>query len=170
MEVWKQFKGSYYVSNTGKVKNINWHNSGIEKELDLNEVSGGYLQFSYYDNGKRKQKYVSIAVFETFVGEVPSGYDIHHINHNRQDNRVENLKLIDSSIHKSIHNKERYKDTYKDLDQSKPIIQYTIDGKFISEYKSATEAERQTGINKSNISKCCLGKRIKAGGFIWKYK
>lgn len=48
------------------------------------------------------------------------------------------------------------------------VIQYTLDGQFVAEYASTQEASRQTGIQ--HISDVCLGKRNKAGGFIWKYK
>ena len=43
---------------------------------------------------------------------------------------------------------------------------------FIKEYPSVREAERQTGLYHSNISKCCKGlKNYKSvGGYIWKYK
>ena len=36
-------------------------------------------------------------------------------------------------------------------------------------YKSALEAERQTGIRNSSICECCKGKRKTAGGLHWKY-
>ena len=52
----------------------------------------------------------------------------------------------------------------------KPILQFSKDGKFISEYPSTWEAERQTGCSHSNICNCCKGKRKSTGGFIWKYK
>lgn len=38
-------------------------------------------------------KFVHRVVYETFVGEIPSGMEIDHINTNRDDNRVENLLL-----------------------------------------------------------------------------
>ena len=52
------------------------------------------------------------------------------------------------------------------------VYQYKKDGKtFIKRYGSTMEAERETGINHSHISKCC--RKIKlhktAGGFIWSY-
>ena len=51
---------------------------------------------------------------------------------------------------------------------SKRVIQYTLDYKFIKEYKSITEAERRTGVK--HISCVCSGKRKSAGGFVWKYR
>ena len=35
---------------------------------------------------------------------------VHHINHNRKDNRIENLKLMDKKEHMSMHMKERWSD------------------------------------------------------------
>ena len=36
-------------------------------------------------------------------------------------------------------------------------------------YYGAREAERQTGINQSSISKCCKGKQKTAMGYHWEY-
>ena len=36
-------------------------------------------------------------------------------------------------------------------------------------YYSVSEAARQTGLNQSNISKCCSGKRKSVGGYRWEY-
>jgi hypothetical protein len=48
------------------------------------------------------------------------------------------------------------------------ILQYDIDGNFIKEYKSLSEAQMETNVK--NISYCCSGKRNLAGKFIWRYK
>ena len=52
----------------------------------------------------------------------------------------------------------------------KPVIQYSKDGEFISEFSSVKDAFDQTKIH--NISSCCKGKlnHRTAGGYIWKYK
>lgn len=34
---------------------------------------------------------------------VPPGYDVHHVNENKIDNRIENLVLVDKITHKRIH-------------------------------------------------------------------
>ena len=51
----------------------------------------------------------------------------------------------------------------------KPVLQYTKDGELVAEYRSRSEASRQTEVNPGNISLCCTGNRKSAGGFIWKY-
>lgn len=53
----------------------------------------------------------------------------------------------------------------------KPVLQYDLEGNFIKEYPSATEASRQLGINNSVcISRCCNNKNKTAFGYKWKYK
>lgn len=52
----------------------------------------------------------------------------------------------------------------------KSVIQYTLDGEFVSEYETISEASRVNGIKVTNICKCCKGKANKAGGYVWKYK
>ena len=53
--------------------------------------------------------------------------------------------------------------------KSKPIAQYTLDGKLVKVWPSPTEVHRQLGINQGNISAVARGERNKASGFIWKY-
>lgn len=105
-------------------------------------------------------KFAHIVVYETFVGPIPKGYDVHHKNHIKTDNRVENLELILHVNHSILHNKKI----------SKKVIQYTTDGKFVKEFESIREAERETNLNNGHICNCCNGKRKTCGGYIWKYK
>lgn len=53
---------------------------------------------------------------------------------------------------------------------SKPIYQFDEHGKFLREFPSITNAELSTGIAASNIRSVIQGKRLTAGGFIWKLK
>lgn len=55
---------------------------------------------------------------------------------------------------------------------SKPVVQYDLQGNFISEYFGINEASRQTGINNSHIGDCCnkVKNRKSAGGFLWAFK
>ena len=50
------------------------------------------------------------------------------------------------------------------------IYQYSLDGEFIKEWKSISEASRCLKINAPNISMCAKGKRPNAGGYKWSYK
>lgn len=39
----------------------------------------------------------------------PNGYDIHHKNKNKRDNRFENLEMIERSTHSKLHQNEKEK-------------------------------------------------------------
>lgn len=181
-EIWKNVNGKYLVSNNGLVINLNYRRTGKHKKVIPHKDAKGYLIC-----GKGKWYFrLNRLVWTAFNGEIPKGYDIHHINGIKSDNRLENLCLKNHSEHSTEHNKEKYNKLKDKLiisainANSKPVIQFTIDGTFIAEYKSEVEAEKITGIDHSNISACCKNKKYKkngkeyfvksAGGFIWKYK
>ena len=42
-------------------------------------------------------------VWKYYNGEIPKGYHIHHIDHNKSNNKIENLKMICASSHLSLH-------------------------------------------------------------------
>ena len=67
------------------------------------------------------------------------------------------------------HRDDETKDKIR-LRRNKAVVQYTKEGEFIAEYESALVAKNITGIDSSNISKCCLGKLKSAGGFKWTFK
>jgi len=54
-------------------------------------------------------------------------------------------------------------------DNSRAVNQYSLDDKFIKNYKSARLASRQLNMDNSSITKCCKGKMKTAGGYKWEY-
>lgn len=53
---------------------------------------------------------------------------------------------------------------------SKSVEQWSVDHKtLIGVHGSITSIANKLGINVSNISKCCRGKKLTAGGFFWKF-
>ena len=52
----------------------------------------------------------------------------------------------------------------------KVVQQLTLEGEFLTEYKSVSEASKLTGCNKTSIAKVCRGERQSCGGFSWKFK
>ena len=48
-----------------------------------------------------------------------------------------------------------------------PIIQYTLNGEFVSEYNNQNEAFKMTQVSQASISNCINGKSQQAGGFLW---
>lgn len=53
---------------------------------------------------------------------------------------------------------------------SKPVLQYDLNGNFIQRYSSAIAAEKQTGINASNIRGVSSRHRSVAGNYQWTYE
>lgn len=53
---------------------------------------------------------------------------------------------------------------------SKPLLQYDLDGNFIKEWVSVSEAHRILSIQRQDIGQCCLDRGKMAGGFQWRYK
>lgn len=54
---------------------------------------------------------------------------------------------------------------------AKPIIQYTLDGVFLREYRSIAEAAAINGFkNRTNISANLSGRTKRAYGYVWEYK
>lgn len=51
-----------------------------------------------------------------------------------------------------------------------PIIQLTKEGEFIKEWGASSEAARELGLSRGNISSCLVGKRNFTGGYKWEYK
>jgi hypothetical protein len=54
--------------------------------------------------------------------------------------------------------------------RGKPIIQLSLQGEFIREWGSATEAYKELGINFRSISRVCKGSKLSAGGYKWIFK
>jgi len=97
------------------------------------------------------------------------------------------LKSITTPICKVLNNTQKtcknhffmYKSDYTNQKleriaryNTKKILQYDLEGNFIKEFISLTEAEKEINIkgSNSNISSCCKGKRNNAYGFKWEYK
>lgn len=53
--------------------------------------------------------------------------------------------------------------------QSKMVEQVSKLGETIKVYPSASQAQRETGIDNSSISRCCNGFYSEAGGYKWRY-
>jgi|GEM_PF-546549 len=59
---------------------------------------------------------------------------------------------------------------HRDLHKAKPVVQYSIEGKFLQEYPSLFEAMRISGVSNNAIVRCLQGKMPLAGGYQWRLK
>jgi group I intron endonuclease len=99
--------------------------------------------------------------------------------HKESKHSEETKNKIRNSIIKYYEEIKENKDLYKiNIEKhrevmakavGKRIAQFTKDNVFIKEYISIREADRLSGIKKSNIQHVLLGNNKTAGGYIWKY-
>lgn len=185
-EVWlpvKDYEGIYEVSNLYRVKSLGNNKTRKEKILRLTRNKKGYLNVQLRKQGKMKSYRVHRLVWEAFRYKIPACMEIDHQNTIRDDCRLFNLRICTSKENSNNPiTKERHAEANRRPDCrrnhvdavkktcSKPVLQYTIDGEFIKEWPSASEAARQLGYHQSNISACCRGEKKQAYGYIWKYK
>lgn len=127
----------------------------------------GYLRISY-----SKYYYIHRLLAECWIDNPNNLPQIDHINRNRADNRIENLRWVSAS--ENCKNRDSSKIKYNGLGKinnraSKPVLQYTLDGKFVKEWPSTMEC-RRNGYNQGSVSACCRGERQIYKGYIWQYK
>lgn len=56
----------------------------------------------YYLNSTTRKRLHRV-VYEYYNGEIPKGYEIHHIDQNKENNDISNLKLVSKKEHIKIH-------------------------------------------------------------------
>ena len=65
--------------------------------------NNGYKQFS--ENGKWKYTHRRVAE-KKLGGKIFFGYEVHHIDGNKNNNRYSNLRVLKKSDHRRIHSKK----------------------------------------------------------------
>lgn len=176
----KGFEGLYMIGNYGTLLS---NKRGCWRIMSVINKTGWYLTVILKDkDGKRHTRRIHKMVYETFIGKVPDGYNIHHKDGNRQNNYVGNLVAITEKEHHAIHaalNPNIYEGMrqYNKYVRPKPILQYSMEGVLLGVFNSAKDAGRKTGVCARNIAQVANkteykpGKvRKQAGGYIWKIK
>lgn len=87
---------SYYATPDGSIYRVSRKN-GLIKLSDNSTSNSGYKMVQPYLNGKRKLKYVHQLVLEAFAGLRPEGLVCDHINRDKTDNRIDNLRYVTRS-------------------------------------------------------------------------
>lgn len=190
----------YYFFENGTIYS-KWFNRFLDGCLRKD----GYLVTSLKLKIGGNDEYLIHQVIAYMFCQIPSSINMNdlqvdHINGNRQDNRVENLRWTDGTgnmnnpitvekiritstgrkqsketIEKRVSKnvgKKRTEEQKRRISESKykPIQQFSIDGELIKEWSSIKEITEQLGYSKGNICSCCNGNRKTAYGCIWKHK
>lgn len=141
---------NYFINNYGTVYNKRL------KELRKDKTKGGYLRVTLYKNGKPKHFLIHRLVAQAFIPNPKNLPEVNHIDNNPVNNRVENLAWCTA--------KENSR-----WSKSKPVVMYYPNKKYGKTFSCIRDAEKETGIDNSSISRCCKGKQAKAGGYKWEY-
>lgn len=196
-EIWKPIKGyeGYYeISNKSRVKSVERqvnHHYGTrivnEKILEGYIGKRGYLEITLRKGAIRRRFYIHRLVMEYFVPNPENKPCIDHIDGNKLNNQINNLrwvtykentnnpitlKRIRSVTHSAASVKKRIATNKKRGNRSAPktIYQYQKDGKLIARYDSLSAASRATGIQLNSIWLVVDKLHLTAGDCVWTSK
>lgn len=106
-EVWKTIVENYEVSNFGNCRKD-------DKVINCSINNRGYKYFQLQREGKRINYLIHQQVAKLFIGERPHKFDTDHIDRNKLNNNVSNLRYI---THKeNLHNTDRYREDILETD------------------------------------------------------
>ena len=151
----KGFEGYYEISDEGILRSLdrtiitsNGNSRRLKgQEIKPNPNNKGYLQGRMRRDGEQTTQTIHKMVYETFIGEIPEGLEIDHIDNDKTNNKLSNLRLLTHS-----QNMERVDNNRK----TKIAILYKNGIKV--EYPSITEAVKNTGISKDTFTRILNGK------------
>lgn len=164
-EIWKSIKdyeGLYEVSNLGRVRRLKKDKEFILKPI-INKF--GYLQVSLSKNNIVKNHRIHRLVAEAFISNPDNKPDVDHINTIRIDNRVENLRWVTKQENQ---NNELTRNHLRNNRITK-IVQLDLNGKLIKIWDGAVDVEKDLGISRMSIGKCCRGEMKTYKGYIWMF-
>ena len=109
-EEWRRVEGfmMYEISNHGRIRRARYiqvYKNGKFKIHEPYVHSETNIKGDYYrvilcgPIHRRRSYYIHRLVWETFVGEIPKGYIIHHKDGNRHNNTIENFVLLCPNCH-----------------------------------------------------------------------
>lgn len=153
VEIWKTCveNANYEVSGFGRVRN-----ASTGRILKQNISSSGY-PFVHLGR-KRKNMKVHILVASAFIGEKMPGFDVDHIDHDRTNANLNNLRYL--SIKENRGKAGRMK--------RKPILQIE-NGIVVKRFESATAAAKEMKCVPSAIMAAANGKVKTSCGYCWRY-
>ena len=154
MEIWKDipnYEGMYQVSNFGNVKSLARKKLIGNRLIDVDEKilipiehRCGYYWVNLSIKNKRKCFYIHRLVMLCFIGE--SKLQVDHINGNKKDNNIENLRYLTNRENCTAHQikKQNFKGFTFDKRRNKYIAQIYHNRKhiFLGYYNDSESAKQ----------------------------
>nr|DAO18695.1 MAG TPA: homing endonuclease [Caudoviricetes sp.] len=158
------YEGWYWVSNLGNVKSK-------FKQLKPCINKDGYYVVSLCKENRVKTFSIHRLVALHFIDNPDNLPQVNHKDECKTNNCVTNLEwCTQQQNHDYGTRNERTGRSQMNKQGSKALLQYDLQGNFIKEFPSVSEASRELGKSQANISRCANGFKNQAYGFIWKFK
>lgn len=176
-EIWRDVVGYedlYEVSSLGRVRSLISYTVLLSTKRNADD----YVRLPLTRNKFCSTKLLHRIVYEAFNGAIPYGFQVHHKDGNKRNNRLSNLEAISIREHSKITAMQHpLMHEKSNKARTRTILQYSLNGDFLAEYSSAEEASKKTGVCKRNIQQVASGElnqnkkiRMQAGGYKWRYK
>ena len=106
----------YSINEQGEVFSHKWGKKRKLKPQRASQSKKGYYQVRLYDNSGElgKLQYVHRLVYETFVGKIPEGLEIDHMDSNPSNNTLSNLQLLSRRGNTDKYNRKKHKVLLRD--------------------------------------------------------
>jgi len=141
----KGYETLYAASDCGKVFSYR-----LGRYLKPGTNTHGYLKVVLCKDGKTKTRKVHRLVAETFLEVDDDRSDVDHIDGNKINNNVDNLRWVSHS--ENQHNRKTAKGYYSDKESNKWVAQIWVNSKKISlGYHYTEEQARQAYLNAKKI-------------------
>lgn len=114
-------------------------------------------------------------IAKLFIPNPENKKEVHHIDCNSYHNSIDNLMWVTRQEHFELHDnlldrRQKISEKLTNGKTSKKVYQYALDGSFIKEWVSLSEAARQLNIGVSEISSCCKGNVVTVDNYQWRYE
>ena len=174
-EIWKPIEGTdgmYEVSNTGKVRSLNYLGRGITKELKPWK-NGGYRRINLIVAGKKKNFLLHRMVAEAFIPNPDNKPEVNHKDGDKWNNSVANLEWAtrrENITHADetglrVNSIEALR-THNSNERKPIIATNVITGEEIL-FESIQSAQRAIGTK--DINRVLNGEQHKAKGYTYRY-
>jgi group I intron endonuclease len=138
-----------------------------KQKIDKFSIDGKFIETFYSMKDAAKSMNVDYtAISKCCNNKVKTAYKFIWKFHTGDTNNIEVKPYVNP-----VKGKNRPKDVIDKiaLKHSKTVSKFSLDGPYIETFESLKDAAESAGVTSTAICRCCSGKTMTSGGFIWKY-
>ena len=157
-KTWKPYPefSNYWVNQDGRVVNEK------TKKILVPSERNGYLRLNFFYNKNNYKRSLHRVLYETFIGPIPKGMLVDHIDGNRSNNALSNLHLVTQSDNMKAAMANGHSGQI-------PVLQFDKQGNFIQEFPTIQAAADAIGVTHDAVRSAIL-RNGTSGGYKWKKK